>query len=103
MRYGFRGANYTTTSACSSGAHAIGEAFNAIRYGALDAAVAGGAEVDAGTIGIEGTASVGVEQHQGAKSINREFAERVAATRHHDVGGAAFDQLGCHGDGHGAA
>ncbi len=54
MRWGFKGTNYTTTSACSSGAHAIGEAFRAIRYGYLDAAVAGGAEACITPLGIAG-------------------------------------------------
>lgn len=54
MRFGFKGANYTTTSACSSGAHAIGEAFRAIQYGHLDAAVAGGAEGCVTALGVAG-------------------------------------------------
>jgi 3-oxoacyl-[acyl-carrier-protein] synthase II len=44
MLYGFKGANYSTTSACASGAHAIGEGFRAIRHGYMDACVAGGCE-----------------------------------------------------------
>jgi 3-oxoacyl-[acyl-carrier-protein] synthase II len=44
IRYGFKGPSYTTTSACSSGAHAIGEALRWIQRGDIDAAVAGGAE-----------------------------------------------------------
>jgi len=54
MRFGFKGTNYTTTSACSSGAHAIGEAFRAIQYGQLDAAVAGGAEGCITPLGVAG-------------------------------------------------
>ncbi len=54
MRFGFKGANYTTTSACSSGAHALGEAFRAIRYGDLDAAVAGGSEACVTALGVAG-------------------------------------------------
>lgn len=44
MRYGFKGSSYTTTSACASGGHAIGEATRAIRLGELDACLAGGTE-----------------------------------------------------------
>lgn len=44
MRWGYRGPNYTITSACASGGHAIGEAFRWIARGDLDAALAGGAE-----------------------------------------------------------
>jgi 3-oxoacyl-[acyl-carrier-protein] synthase II len=44
IRYGLKGPSYTTTSACASGAHAIGEAMRWIQRGDMDAAVAGGAE-----------------------------------------------------------
>lgn len=44
MRTGFKGANYCTTTACSSGAHAIGEAFRKIKDGYLDVCLCGGAE-----------------------------------------------------------
>jgi 3-oxoacyl-[acyl-carrier-protein] synthase II len=44
MIYGFKGANFSTTSACASGLHSIGEAFRAIRHGYMDACVAGGCE-----------------------------------------------------------
>lgn len=40
----FKGVNYCPTSACSSGAHAIGEAFHAIKHGYMDVALAGGSE-----------------------------------------------------------
>jgi 3-oxoacyl-[acyl-carrier-protein] synthase II len=54
MRYGFKGPSYTTTSACSSGAHAIGEAFRWIARGDIDMAVAGGAEAAVTGLGIGG-------------------------------------------------
>lgn len=54
MRWGFRGPNFTTSSACSSGAHAIGEAIRAIRHGYLDAAVAGGSEACVSPLGVAG-------------------------------------------------
>jgi 3-oxoacyl-[acyl-carrier-protein] synthase II len=44
MLYGFKGASFSTTSACASGLHAIGEAFRGIRHGYMDACVAGGCE-----------------------------------------------------------
>ncbi len=44
MQFGFKGANYATVTACASSNHALGEAFRLIKYGYLDAAVAGGAE-----------------------------------------------------------
>ena len=44
IEFGLRGPSYTYSSACSSSAVAIGEAFHAIRFGLVDAAIAGGAE-----------------------------------------------------------
>ncbi|HEX4353477.1 MAG TPA: beta-ketoacyl-ACP synthase II, partial [Polyangiales bacterium] len=54
IRYGFKGPSYTTTSACSSGAHAIGEAMRWIQRGDIDAAVAGGSEAAITGLGIGG-------------------------------------------------
>ncbi|MBL8976980.1 MAG: beta-ketoacyl-ACP synthase II [Gemmatimonadetes bacterium] len=44
MRYGLKGPNYATVSACASSAHAIGESYNLIRAGTADAMVTGGSE-----------------------------------------------------------
>jgi 3-oxoacyl-[acyl-carrier-protein] synthase II len=41
---GARGPNYATVSACSSGTHAVGEAFKMVRLGEADVVVAGGSE-----------------------------------------------------------
>lgn len=54
MRYGFKGSSFTTTSACASGAHAIGEATRAIRLGELDACLTGGTESTVTGLGIAG-------------------------------------------------
>lgn len=44
MAYGLKGVNYSVTSACASGVHAMGEAVNYIRQGLADAMLAGGSE-----------------------------------------------------------
>ena len=44
MEFGLTGATFTTSTACSSANHAIGQAFWLIRQGTLDAAIAGGSE-----------------------------------------------------------
>lgn len=44
IKTGFKGVNYCPVSACSSGAHAVGEAFRAVKYGTADVVIAGGAE-----------------------------------------------------------
>jgi 3-oxoacyl-[acyl-carrier-protein] synthase II len=54
IRFGARGENITTTSACASGSHAVGEAFRMIRHGYLDAAITGGAEAALTSLGLGG-------------------------------------------------
>ena len=44
IRWGLRGPNYATVSACASSAHAIGDAMRHIRHGDADIMIAGGAE-----------------------------------------------------------
>ncbi|MDE7280166.1 MAG: beta-ketoacyl-ACP synthase II [Ruminiclostridium sp.] len=44
IKTGFKGVNYCPVSACSSGAHAVGEAFRAVKYGNADVVLAGGSE-----------------------------------------------------------
>jgi len=44
MKHGFKGVNYAPSSACATGAHAIGEALRAIRTGVADVMLAGGTE-----------------------------------------------------------
>ena len=54
MSHGLRGVNFCTTSACASGAHAIGEATEWIRRGRASVMVAGGAEASITPVGIGG-------------------------------------------------
>lgn len=44
IQWGLKGPNYTTISACASGAHAIGDAFRAIKYGDATVMITGGSE-----------------------------------------------------------
>ena len=54
IEYGAKGINYTPTSACSSGAHAVGEAMRMIRHGYQDAVICGGAEACLSPTGVGG-------------------------------------------------
>jgi len=58
IRYGAKGVNWTPTSACASGTHAIGEAFQLIRRGLQDAVIAGGAEACITPLGVGGFSSM---------------------------------------------
>jgi 3-oxoacyl-[acyl-carrier-protein] synthase II len=54
IRHGAKGVNWTPTSACASGNHAIGEAFHLIRRGLQEAVIAGGAESAITPLGVGG-------------------------------------------------
>jgi len=54
MKYGYRGPNFTTVSACASSTNAIIDAFNYIRLGKADAIVTGGSEASVNEAGVAG-------------------------------------------------
>ncbi|MFA5668990.1 MAG: beta-ketoacyl-ACP synthase II [Balneolaceae bacterium] len=54
IRHGFRGPNYCVVSACATGSHNIGAAYDTIRYGQADMALTGGSEAPVTRIGISG-------------------------------------------------
>lgn len=58
IRYGLRGPNYATVSACASSAHAIGDAARYIRNGWAELMIAGGAEAAIAPISVAGFAAM---------------------------------------------
>lgn len=58
MKYGFRGPNYCAVSACATGSHNIGLAYDTIRLGTADMALCGGTESPVWPIGVSGFSSM---------------------------------------------
>jgi 3-oxoacyl-[acyl-carrier-protein] synthase II len=73
IKYGLKGPNYSIVSACSSGAHSIGEAAMMIRHGRTDVMVAGGAEMATSPVGLGGFAA--------ARALSRRNDDPQAASR----------------------
>ena len=78
IRYGFKGPNHSAVTACSTGAHAIGDAARLIQWGDADVMVAGGAESPICEIGVAG--------FNAAKALSTKRADDPrAASRPYDV------------------
>ncbi len=58
IRLGAKGPNMATCTACSTGAHAIGDAFLYIKHGYCDTAICGGAEAVVSPLAVAGFASM---------------------------------------------
>ncbi len=58
IRYGFRGPNYATVSACASSAHAIGDAYHVVERGDAEIMIAGGAEASVTPLAVAGFANM---------------------------------------------
>ncbi len=75
IKYGFRGPNYTTTSACASSANALVDCFNLIRLGKADVFISGGSEAainDAGVGGFSAMHAISV-RNDDPKTASRPF------------------------------
>ena len=75
MKYGFRGPNFSTVSACASSTNSVIDAFNYIRLGKADAIVCGGSEAVVTEAGIGGFNAMKAlsERNNDFKTASRPF------------------------------
>jgi 3-oxoacyl-[acyl-carrier-protein] synthase II len=83
IKYGLRGPNHSVVTACSTGAHSIGDAARMIKDGDADIMLAGGAESTINPLGVAGFAQ--------ARALNMTFNDRPEqASRPYDKGRDGF-------------
>lgn len=83
IKYGFMGPNHAVVTACSSGAHSIGDAARMIALDDADVMLAGGAESTVNPLGIAGFAQ--------ARALNMSYNDRpTEASRPYDKGRDGF-------------
>ena len=82
IRYGFKGPNWSTNSACATSAHAIGEAYRLIQRDEADVALAGGAEAPIGFMCIAGFNAI--------RALSTRNDEPTRASRPFDVNRDGF-------------
>ena len=75
MRFGAKGPNYATVSACATSAHAIGDAFRTIQYGDADVIITGGAEATVTPMAMAGFANMKAlsERNDSPETASRPF------------------------------
>jgi 3-oxoacyl-[acyl-carrier-protein] synthase II len=83
IKYGFKGPNHAVVTACSTGAHAIGDAARLIGYGDADVMLAGGAEAPICELSLAGFAA--------CKALSTSYNDRPEqASRPYDAGRDGF-------------
>jgi 3-oxoacyl-[acyl-carrier-protein] synthase II len=83
IKYGFKGPNHSVVTACSTGAHAIGDAARFIMTDDADVMIAGGAEASISEIGIAG--------FNACKALSTKYeSEPTAASRPYDINRDGF-------------
>jgi 3-oxoacyl-[acyl-carrier-protein] synthase II len=82
MRFGAKGINYCPVSACATATHAVGEAGEAIRRGAADVVITGGADAAVTRLGLAGFCA--------ARALSTRNDDPEAASRPFDLGRDGF-------------
>ena len=83
IKFGFKGPNHAVATACSTGAHSIGDAARLIMYGDADVMLAGGTESPITEIGIAG--------FNACKALSTKYKDNPSkASRPYDVGRDGF-------------
>ena len=82
IRFGSKGPNYATVSACASGAHAIGDAYRFIERGDADIMIAGGGEATITPLAVAGFSSM--------KALSTRNDDPASASRPFDAGRDGF-------------
>ncbi len=82
MKYGFRGPNFATVSACASSTNALIDAYNYIRLGVCDVFISGGSEACVEQAGVGGFNAM--------KAISTRNDDPATASRPFDVGRDGF-------------
>jgi 3-oxoacyl-[acyl-carrier-protein] synthase II len=82
IRYGLKGPNWAPVSACATGTHAIGEAFETIRLGKADIIVSGGFDAGVTQMGLAGFCA--------ARALSTRNEDPQGASRPFDAGRDGF-------------
>jgi len=82
IKYGFKGPNYATVSACASSSHALVDAYNLIRLGKADVFISGGSEYAVTEAGVGGFNAM--------RAISTRNDDPKTASRPFDVGRDGF-------------
>jgi 3-oxoacyl-[acyl-carrier-protein] synthase II len=96
IKYGFRGPNFATVSACASSANALSDAFNYIRLGKAVAFVAGGSEAAITLTGVGGFNAMHAisVRNEDPKTASRPFdKDRDGFVIGEGGGGVVFEEL----------